>query len=142
MREGENGRRGRMKIGELRGLVGAMPFNAMVGIQVKRLHKDGVTIECNVREELLNSANVLHGGVLATLADAAVGISLAHHFGGRRPITTAELKINYLRPVSEGKVKARARLLKVGARICVGSVEMRDAGNKVVAAALLSYILL
>ena len=131
-----------MKIGELRSLVGTMPFNALVGIHVARLHSDGVTIECKVRDELLNSAKVLHGGVLATLADAAVGISLARHFGERRPITTAELKINYLRPVSEGKVRARARLLKVGGRICVGSVEMTDPANKIVAAALLSYVLL
>jgi uncharacterized protein (TIGR00369 family) len=131
-----------MKIGELRSLVGKMPFNALLGIHVARLHADGLTIECTVREELLNSAEVLHGGVLATLADAAVGIALARHFGGRRPITTVELKINYLRPVSQGKVRARARLLRVGARICVGAVEMTDSENKMVAAALLSYMLL
>ena len=80
-----------------------MPFNALLGIHVLRYHSDGLTVECAVREQLLNSAGVLHGGVLATVADAAVGIALARHFGGRRPMTTIELKINYLRPVGEGK---------------------------------------
>jgi|SRR5579872_1430480 len=129
-----------MKIAELRNLVETMPFNTLLGITVSKLHKDGVTIECKVKKELLNSAEVLHGGVFATVADAAVGISLARHFGERRPITTVELKINYLRPVSQGKIKARARLLRVGARVCVGSVEIKDAENRMVAAALLSYI--
>ena len=131
-----------MHIKDLRSHVDKMPFNKLLGIHVQRLHSDGLTIECKLRPDLMNLAGVLHGGVLATLADAAVGIALQRHFGGARPITTVELKINYLRPVSEGKVRARARLLKVGTKIGVGSVEMKNASGKIVAAALLSYMLL
>jgi uncharacterized protein (TIGR00369 family) len=131
-----------MNIKELRSIVDSMPFNALLGIHVARLHRDGVTIECTVRNELRNLAGILHGGVLATMADAAVGIALARHLEGKRPFTTAELKINYMRPVSEGRVRARARLLKIGGRICVGTVEIMDASDKLIAAALLSYMLL
>jgi len=131
-----------VNIKELRLHVDKMPFNALLGIRVVRYHSDGLTVECAVKEELLNSAGVLHGGVLATLADAAVGIALSRHFEGKRPFTTTELKINYMRLVSEGKVRARARLLKVGTRLCVGSVEMKNAADQMVAAALLSYMLL
>ena len=119
-----------------------MPFNKLLGIRVVRIHKDGVTIQCAAREELRNSAGVLHGGVAAAMADAAVGISLASHFGGRRPCTTTELKINYLRPVSAGKMIARAHLLKVGRNLCVGRVDLFDAKRKLVAAAIVTYILL
>src|SRR6059058_619539 len=97
-----------MTITELRKLVDKMPFNQLLGIRVARLHGDGVTIECKVRDELLNLAGVLHGGVTATMVDAAVGIALSRHFRGVRPATTVELKINYLRPVVEGKATARA----------------------------------
>src|SRR5207237_9898654 len=102
-----------------------MPFNALLGIHVLRYHSDGLTVECGVRDQLLNSAGVLHGGVLATVADAAVGIALARHFGGRRPMTTVEMKINYLRPVAEGNVRARARLLKVGTTLGCGRRNMK-----------------
>ena len=131
-----------MTIKQLRSHVDKMPFNALLGIRVLRFHSDGLTVELAVKEELLNSAGVLHGGVFATLADAAVGIALARHFEGKRSMTTTELKINYMRPVAEGKVRARARLLKVGTRLCVGSVEMKNAADQMVAAALLSYMLL
>lgn len=131
-----------MKINDLRRLVDRMPFNLLLGIRVLRLHADGLTIGCSMRDDLRNLAGILHGGVLATLADAAVGIALARHFEGQRPFTTMELKINYLRPVADGEVRARARLLKVGTKICVGSVEIKNAADKVVAAALLSYMLL
>ena len=76
-----------------------MPFNKLVGIRVVRQHSDGVTIACPMTERLRNSAGVMHGGVFTTVADAAVGIGLASHFGGRRPVTTTEMKINFLEAV-------------------------------------------
>jgi len=119
-----------------------MPFNKLVGIRIVHLHPDGVTIACPMSDHLRNSAGVMHGGVMATLADAAVGIGLASHFGGRRPITTTEMKINFLRPIQEGKIVARSHLLRIGQRLCVGRVDMFDAKRKLAAVALVTYILL
>lgn len=119
-----------------------MPFSSLVGLRVVRLHPDGVTIQCQVRDELRNSAGVLHGGVAATLADAAVGFALAHHFGGRRPMTTTEMKINYLRAVGEGKLLGRSHLLRVGKHLCIGRVDMFDSARKLAAVAIVTYMLL
>ncbi|HEY6391181.1 MAG TPA: PaaI family thioesterase [Bryobacteraceae bacterium] len=119
-----------------------MPFNKLIGVRVLRRHADGVTIECRMRDELQNSAGVLHGGVAATLADAAVGIALASHFGGRRPCTTTDLKINYLSAVSDGKIIARSHLLRVGKRLCVGRVDIADSHGKLIAVAIVTYMLL
>jgi uncharacterized protein (TIGR00369 family) len=79
---------------------------------------------------------------MATLADAAVGIGLASHFDGRRPITTTELKINYLRPIQDGKIMARSHLLRIGNRLCVGRVDMFDAKRQLAALAIVTYMLL
>ena len=112
-----------------------IPFNALVGLRLVRLHKDGVTIACTLRPELMNGSGVLHGGVTATLADVAVGMALARHLGRPRAATTVEMKINYLRPVPHGKITARSHLVKVGARLCCGRVEIFDAQKRAVAAA-------
>jgi uncharacterized protein (TIGR00369 family) len=127
---------------QIREFLPKMPFNQLLGIRLTKLHQDGLTIECAVREELFSSAGVVHGGVAATMADAAVGIALNRHFGGRRPITTVELKINYFRPVAEGKVFARAYLLRVGSTLCVGRADLADSGGNPVATALVTYMLL
>lgn len=119
-----------------------IPFNALVGLRLVRLHKDGITIGCQVHPELLNGAGVLHGGVTATLADVAVGMALARHQGRFRAATTVELNINYLRPVRHGKITARAHLVKVGTRLCCGRVEIFDAEKRPVAAALVTYMIL
>ncbi|MFN7997483.1 MAG: PaaI family thioesterase [Bryobacteraceae bacterium] len=119
-----------------------IPFNSHVGMRLTRLHKDGVTIECLVRKELLNGAGVLHGGVTATLADVAVGMALTRHLGKPRSSTTVEMKINYLRPLAEGKLIARSHLVKVGSRLCCGRVELYDGQRRAIAAALITYMIL
>ncbi len=115
------------------------PFNHLLGIKVERFHKDGLTIACEVREDLRNRHGSLHGGVTATLVDAAVGIAAHHHLEGKRLVTTVELKLNYFLPVTGGKVRARARLLRVGTSLVVGSVEVTDSQRRVVAFGTATY---
>ena len=131
-----------LTIRELRTVAENMPFNKLIGVRVKRRHADGVTIECVMRDELRNTAGVLHGGVAATLADAAVGIALASHFGGRRACTTTDLKINYLSAVGEGKLTARSHLLRIGKKLCVGRVDLTGGQGQLVAVAIVTYMLL
>ena len=131
-----------MTFEKLKEFLKEIPFNALVGVRLTRLHKDGVTIECPVRKELLNGAGVLHGGVGATLADVAVGMALTRHLGKPRSSTTVEMKINYLRPLAEGKLIARSHLLKVGTRLCCGHVELYDGRQRAIAAALITYMIL
>ena len=105
-------------------------------------HRDGVTIQYRVRAELLNSAGSLHGGVTATIADAAVGTALYHRFEGVRRFTTVELKVNYFRPVTDGRLLARSRLVRVGSTICVGQVDLSDDQRRNVGVAIVTYMLL
>src|SRR5437763_2368848 len=66
-------------------------FNQLLGLELVRTHRDGVTIQCRLRPDLMNGAGMLHGGVTASVADAAVGIALYHRFRGARRFTTVEL---------------------------------------------------
>lgn len=122
-------------------LMRGMSFNNLLGIRLAELHADGISISCKVRPELMNSAGVLHGGVTATMADAAMGIAIATRLG-RVAATTVEMKLNYLRPVSGGKVTARARILKMGSTLCIGRVDLVNDAGELVGVALLTYMLL
>ena len=127
---------------ELRKFANDIPFNRRLGIRVTRFHKDGVTVEWGVKPELTNASGVAHGGVAATLADAAVGISLSWLRRKPAAATTIELKINYFKPVAAGNLRARARILRLGKTIACGSVEIRDDRRQIVCAALVTYMLL
>jgi uncharacterized protein (TIGR00369 family) len=126
---------------ELRKLMEGMPFNKLVGIRLVRVHKDGVTIACKLRPDLLNAAGVLHGGVTATVADTAMGIAVTMQLG-RIAATTVEMKLNYLRPVASGTVTARARILRMGSTLCIGRVDLFNDSKEQVGAALVTYMLL
>mgnify|MGYP000653295906 CR=1 FL=1 len=127
---------------QLRALQKKMPFNASLGLHVAKVHKDGVTVEIPLRDDLRNNSGVLHGGVSATIADAAVGIAITRHFGGQRKCTTVELKINYFRPIAHGKVVARSKLLRIGVHLVVGSVDLTDAEGNSTGVAVVTYMLL
>lgn len=117
-------------------------FNATLGLKVVRVWKDGITMEVEVRPELTNIFGTLHGGVTATLVDAAAGVALFGQLGGQRQITTVEMKLNYLNPAGNGKVRARSRIVKLGKTLAVLNVDVHDAHNRAVATALVTYMLL
>jgi uncharacterized protein (TIGR00369 family) len=129
-------------VAETRAFVANIPFNHLLGIKVSREHKDGVTLHCKVKNELLNSNGVLHGGVSAAIADVSVGVAIQHHFHGARSISTVEMKLNYFRPVAEGTLYARAHLLRIGSTLSIGRVDLTDDKKNLVGVALVTYIFL
>ena len=131
-----------MTVQELRKVLKQVPFNMLLGMRLRRVHRDGITIECTVRDELRNSAGLAHGGVAAALADAAVGVAIQAHFKGGRRITTVEMKINYFLPVKDGRMVARSHLLMIGSSLCLGSVDLRDDAGRLVGTAMVTYMFL
>jgi uncharacterized protein (TIGR00369 family) len=119
-----------------------VPFNSLLGMGLYRVHRDGITIDCRIRNDLRNSAGVAHGGIAAAMADAAVGGAIQRHFGGGRRITTVELKINYFLPVTEGRIFARSHLLRIGSTLCVGSVDLTDERGRAIGTAIVTYMLI
>src|SRR5690349_12811022 len=132
----------KLTLQQLRELSQRMPFNRSLGLRIAKTHTDGVTIEIPLRDDLRNFTGQLHGGVGATIADVAVGVAIHHHFGGRRPCTTVDLKINYFRPIQEGKIVARSKLLRIGNHLVVGTVELKDKDRKLAGFATVTYMLL
>jgi acyl-coenzyme A thioesterase PaaI-like protein len=60
----------------------SVPFNTLLGMRLHRVHRDGITIDCTLRNDLRNGVGAAHGGIAAAMADAAVGGAIQRHFGG------------------------------------------------------------
>jgi len=119
-----------------------MAFEHILSIRVVRKHADGVTVEFDLREDFLNSNGVLHGGVIASIADEAAWHALIHAYKGERPSTTTELKVNYLRPIAGKKMRARAYALRAGKTLFVTRVDLFDTQKRLSAVGLVTYMLL
>jgi uncharacterized protein (TIGR00369 family) len=120
-----------------------MPFELGMKLRVTRKHRDGVSVVMPIEDHLLNSNGVLHGGVIAALADEAAWWAIHHHFHEqKRPCTTTELKVNYLRPLKGKKALARAFLLRAGKTLCVTRVDISDEHRALAATSIVTYMLL
>jgi uncharacterized protein (TIGR00369 family) len=119
-----------------------MAFEHSLLIRVARKHNDGVTIECPLRDELMNNQGVLHGGVTASIADEAAWHGLVHAYRSEVLMTTTELKVNYLRPISGKKVIARCYVVRAGKTLGVTRIDVFDAKKQLAAIAVVTYMLL
>ena len=95
-----------------------------------------------VRELHKQIHRVVHGGVLASLADTAGGFAafLAAPLGSRS--LTIELKINFLEGVESGEVWADARVLRRGKTTTVVECDVTDSDRRLVSKALMTFAVL
>jgi uncharacterized protein (TIGR00369 family) len=124
----------------LRSRLAASPALGWLGVDLETLAPDSCVLRLPYRHEVTNGSGAIHGGVLAALADTAVAFALSTNFDGKMGFATADLTIHFLRR-AKGDVSARARIIKKGRRVCVGEVDVQDAGGRAVARALATFIL-
>ncbi|MEO8029116.1 MAG: PaaI family thioesterase [Bryobacteraceae bacterium] len=118
-------------------------YENTLGLRMVRRHADGVTLELPIRPDILNGNGVMHGGVLASIADEVAWHAILHGLGTKdRNMTTSELKINYLRPIGGKKVIARGYIVKLGKTLCVTRIDLMDEKRKLGALAIVTYMLL
>ncbi|MGH8978322.1 MAG: PaaI family thioesterase [Acidimicrobiia bacterium] len=96
---------------------GYQPMDEWLGLR----EADPGTIEIDVRDGLRNPWGILHGGVVASLVDAAA----VHVTGGG---VTSDVVLHYLAPNRTGPVRARAAVLGTRSDGTVVRVEVRDEG--------------
>lgn len=118
---------------EVTGFLEEMPFLDLLGVTEVRVDAGTVVLALPYRDALSNTEAV-QGGVFATLMDASVfGAIHSEAEAGldeMSPVTIG-LNVNYLDPVTDGTVTARAGVVHRGSRIAVGIAEVEQRGEPV-----------
>jgi acyl-CoA thioesterase len=99
--------------------------------------RDGLSrCTLSVEDYHFNSTGVVHGGVLFTLADTAMGAALYPTLGPGETCATIEIKINYFKPVTAGFVVCTGEIVNKGktvanleARVYVGEILVAKANG-------------
>ncbi len=103
---------------------------------------DGVArLSFEALEEHLNPAGTLHGGVLATLVDTAMGQAVRTATGEDDVPATSQLTVTYLRPGKPGPLTVTARVRTRGEHLTVCEADVEQDGRELVHA-LASFALL
>ncbi len=95
------------------------PFNALVGPLYERRDGETVSIGLAIEEKHTNSRGICHGGVLATLADLALGYAMLAKSGQTQgSFVTAHLAVDYAGAARVGDwIESRVEIQRVGARL-------------------------
>jgi len=111
------------------------PIARLLGFTNPVLTPGSATIELDVDERLANPMGTLHGGVLCDIADAAMGIAYASELERGESFTTLELKINFMKPVWRGRLRAVGKVVKRGRTVGLVECDVLDDKGSLVARA-------
>src|SRR5713101_8720947 len=113
-----------------------------VGFQLVKAERGRAVFRMPVLELHKQIHRVVHGGVLAMLADTAGGFAafLAAPVGSR--VVTIEMKINFLEAVEHGEIRADARVLRQGRTTSVVDCEVTDGDRRLVSKALMTFAII
>ena len=118
----------------------SVPYAKLLDLELGEIGRGEASIHLEVRDELRQNQGVVHGGAVASLIDTAAAFAVLSQLDLHERVTTTDLTIHYLRPVSAGRLTATARIVRGGRRLFVLSVEVTNDQQALMATAITSYI--
>jgi acyl-CoA thioesterase len=117
-----------------------------LGIEVDDAKEGWVRLRVPVRDELRNAAGApVHGGVHASLVDAAVGSALGTlHAGSEGGVgqTTLDLNVTFLAAARGDALFAEGQILRRGRTVAFGEARITDPTGALVAIGRATYLIL
>ena len=113
-----------------------MAFRDVVGLTVEDAGDGRATGSVEAGDDHLNPHGTVHGGLIATMIDVAMGTAVSTT-GGQSPVTVS-LAVTYLAPGRPGRLTATAKVRKKGKRLLVAEAEVVQ-DDDVVADALATF---
>jgi uncharacterized protein (TIGR00369 family) len=80
-----------------------------------------------VEEKHLQPFGYVHGGVIASIMDAAALWAVFPQVKEGLGLTTVEIKVNCFAPVQKGKLVAKGWCIKIGRTLALGDVFINNA---------------
>jgi uncharacterized protein (TIGR00369 family) len=111
------------------------PIGKLLGLTITSRGTGRATVEFEASERYANPMGTLHGGVLCDLADAAMGVAYLSTLAEGETGTTIELKINFLRPVWNGKLRAEGKVVRAGKVVGLIECDIFDERHRLIARA-------
>jgi len=112
---------------------------ALLGLNLESLELGRVVFTMKIKPRHKQIHGVVHGGVLATVADTVAAIAAYTTVPKGTEIATVELKINFLEAVPGGKIRAEGRVLRTGRNFVVTECEIYKEDGAMAAKALLTF---
>jgi uncharacterized protein (TIGR00369 family) len=113
----------------------APPIAELVGFDLVEVGEGRAVFELDPAERHYNPLGTVHGGIAATLLDSAMGCAVHTTLGEDEAYTTLELKVNYVRAITEatGRIVAAGSVIHRGGRVATAEARLTDEGGRLLA---------
>jgi uncharacterized protein (TIGR00369 family) len=130
--------------GVLDGSLPRPPIVDTLGIDLVEVEEGRVVFEMTPQEWHYNPIGSVHGGVLSTLADSALGCAVHSRLPAGMGYTSLEIKVNFVRAVTmaTGTIRCEGTVLSLGRRSATAEARVTTAEGKLVAHATTTCLLL
>jgi uncharacterized protein (TIGR00369 family) len=119
----------------LRDRLAASTFHTWAGMEVVEASPGEVSVAMLVEDRHVNLQGLVHGGMLAILADTACGLSIRSAMEPGRLHVTADLDIHFLAPAKPGVLVGRGKAVKVGRSLAFAEASIQDDQGRLLAKA-------
>jgi uncharacterized protein (TIGR00369 family) len=129
--------------GLLAGTVPQPPIAALVGLSMAEVDEGRIVMRLTPAEYHYNPIGTMHGGILATLLDSVMGCAVHSRLPKGRAYTSLEIKVNYVRAVTNdsGELSAEGTVVHAGRQSAVAEAKVIDAKGRLCATASTTCLL-
>ena len=106
--------------------ISCAPFEKLLHIDIIEAADGRAVLEMPFQIEFAQGAGLMHGGALVGLADTAVVMAIKSIVAPRTHFATVSMTAEYLRPVREGVITARAQVAAIRNRKLEGLAQVCD----------------
>ncbi|MDX6450775.1 MAG: hypothetical protein QOH16_824 [Gaiellaceae bacterium] len=109
------------------------PVAKLVGFAMTEVEPGRAVFEMDAGPQHASPLGTVHGGVICDLVDGAMGVAHAAALDEGETFTTLELKINFMKPVWSGHLRAEGKVIKAGRTIGLVEGRVTDESGSLVA---------
>jgi acyl-CoA thioesterase len=112
---------------------GQFPLRRFLGMDIEDVRPGHAIARLDVSDDLLNPNGVVHGGVLFTMVDTAMGKATMTSLEEGQLCASIEIQMRFLRPVRSGQLEADTTVIRRGRKVVHLESRIRDADHVLVA---------
>jgi len=127
-----------------RGELAPPPAAALLGLDLDDVEPGRTVFSMLADEVHENPMGTMHGGIVATLVDTAMGCALSSLLPADAGFTTLELKTNFVRAITPGigRIHAEGTVVHSGGRVALAEARVYDSNGTLYAHATSTCLIL
>ena len=108
------------------------PISVLLNFRLSEVAEGHAIFTCEPAEYHYNPIGSVHGGLIATLLDSALGCAVHTTLPAGAGYTTVELHVNLVRPltVDTGEIRCEAHVLHAGKRLATAQAKVTDLAGR------------